>query len=67
MRGSGLDGPMVDRAVDTVVVTSGVAALMADIESAALIFSMCAGGIYYGLKAWVVWRHRDNPPPADGD
>ena len=56
-----LDSPGVDRAVDAVVVTSGVATFMADMESVALIFSLVAGGVYYGLKAWVVWRNRNVP------
>ena len=58
MAGRFMSDPLVDRAVDAVVVSSGALIFLAEIEAVALIFSLVMGGMYYGIKAWITFRDR---------
>ena len=64
MRNTNVPEHAVDRIVDAGIVASGTLVL-ANIESAMLIFSLCLGGVYYGMRAYVTWKHRNDPPKND--
>lgn len=48
---------LADRVVDSVVVASGATVLLQQVEHAALIFSLVAGGVYYSIKAYNAWKN----------
>lgn len=42
---------VADRVIDSVVVASGATVIWQNVEHAALIFSLVAGGVYYTIQA----------------